>query len=1151
MNLPDGSEVIIEPRFDSKTYQQYEWPVPQLATVIAGEIAIPNDCSGPVVLHKNEHICQVRSTTELTPFDTSTITPPTTITIPNAPHSSDIEFDAKLSGDHKQMFIELHTEFDDVFKPIIGRYNDFSGRVRGRVNVGDTKPPARKLHCPNYSKGNQDLLQDKFDELEKQGVFVRPEDANITVDHVSPSFLVRKANGQGHRLVTAFTTIGQYTKTLPTTMPTMNDTLRSIASWKYIIKTDLRDSFYQIPLEKSSMKWCGTQTPYRGLRIYAVTAQGMPGSSETLEEMMCTVLGSMVRSGFVAKLADDLYVGSHISIEDLHQKWEQVLVAMRQNGLKLKAAKTYIAPTKCQILGWNWNCGNISASSHKITPLATCEPPKTATAMRSFIGAYKVFNRVIRGCSNYLSHLESAIAEKQKSEKIVWTDVLTDSFHKAQEGLKSNSSIMIPKRSDQLIITHDGSQIGIGSVLFVQRNGSLHLGGFFSAKLKSHHRRWLPCELEALSIATSVQHFAHYIRESDHATQVLTDSKPCVQAWTKMCRGEFSTSARIATFLSSLSEHNMELHCISGKMNLPSDFHSRNPQECDAKSSCQICKFVDDNDDASVRAVTAEEILSGHADMPYSNRNAWKALQLECSDLRRVHAHLSKGTKPSMRATNQTSVKRYLNEVIISRDGLLVAIHTEPYFPRKELIVIPQHLVCGILTSLHLSLNHPSTYQLQKVFSRSFFALKLQKCVALVANNCHTCQSLKSVPRELHVQSSSDFPVTPCKSFGVDIVKRYNQKIFVMRDTFSSFTTACIITDETSTTMKEALISSISTIRPTPQTPVKVRVDNAPGFKGMKNDNDLTKLMITLDYGRVHNKNKNPVVDKGIQELISEILRICPDGGKVTPIVLSYAINQLNSRIRDRGLSAWEILHQRDQHTYEEISIPDKFLSTSQEETRSKNQHYGAIAKARGAPEATPYIVTPGCLVYIKQDGGKSRARERYLVTETNKNTCTIQKLAKSLRNVKYEVKLTEVFPVTPTINIHDNCLNGMETEEEETPATIYDNYDDEDVPPQRQPQLQRQSQFQEADDNVYTLPVVTDDPITTNDDDYGPLPEVITPPETIVEHDDDHDATRPTNGNLPQEDESPSDGETNMMRRQPSKRQRRVPQRFNDYHLN
>ena len=148
---------------------------------------------------------------------------------------------------------------------------------------------------------------------------------------------------------------------------------------------------------------------------------------------------------------------------------------------------------------------------------------------------------------------------------------------------------MIPRPTDQLIITHDGSNVGIGSVLFVKRNDTLHLGGFFSAKLKTHHSRWLPCEVEALSVSASIQHFAPYIRESEHRTQILTDSKPCVQAWQKMTRGEFSTSARIATFLSHLSQYDIELHCISGQMNLPSDFHSRNPQPCDSPSSCQIC----------------------------------------------------------------------------------------------------------------------------------------------------------------------------------------------------------------------------------------------------------------------------------------------------------------------------------------------------------------------------------------------------------------------------------------------------------------------------------------------------------------------------------------------------------------------------------
>ena len=208
----------------------------------------------------------------------------------------------------------------------------------------------------------------------------------------------------------------------------------------------------------------------------------------------------------------------------LLENWQRVLISMRQNGIKLKSPKTHVAPSHTQILGWNWNQGSISACAHKITPLATCDPPKTTTAMRSFIGAYKVFNRMIRGCSRYLSDLESSIAGKQKTDKIIWNDSLTNSFIKAQKALTSSSSIVIPKPNDHLIITHDGSNVGIGSVLFVRRNDRLHLGGYFSAKLKSHHSKWLPCELEALSIATSIHHFAPYIRESHHPTQILTDS---------------------------------------------------------------------------------------------------------------------------------------------------------------------------------------------------------------------------------------------------------------------------------------------------------------------------------------------------------------------------------------------------------------------------------------------------------------------------------------------------------------------------------------------------------------------------------------------------------------------------------------------------
>ena len=55
------------------------------------------------------------------------------------------------------------------------------------------------------------------------------------------------------------------------------------------------------------MKYCGVATPFRGVRVYAGSAMGMPDSQTALEELMCRALGVLIHEGVVAKIADDLY----------------------------------------------------------------------------------------------------------------------------------------------------------------------------------------------------------------------------------------------------------------------------------------------------------------------------------------------------------------------------------------------------------------------------------------------------------------------------------------------------------------------------------------------------------------------------------------------------------------------------------------------------------------------------------------------------------------------------------------------------------------------------------------------------------------------------------------------------------------------------
>ena len=134
-------------------------------------------------------------------------------------------------------------------------------------------------------------------------------------------------------------------------------------------------------------------------------------------------------------------------------------------------------------------------------------------------------------------------------------------------------------------------------------------GGFFSARLNRYHSNWLPCEGEALGIKLVLEHFAPYIRESIHQSQHFTDSLPCVHAFKRARKGAFSTSVRIATFLTSVSNLNVDIIHTAGKQLKIVDYVSRHPSVCENKK-CQICKFtqqqvhIGDNATA-IKAITA------------------------------------------------------------------------------------------------------------------------------------------------------------------------------------------------------------------------------------------------------------------------------------------------------------------------------------------------------------------------------------------------------------------------------------------------------------------------------------------------------------------------------------------------------------------
>ena len=996
------------------------WPEPQLVTCVEGQIRLINSTANPITIRKHQHVAKVTPikvcNDQPNPYQQEPSAP--TAAHPQPPtkgHSGSIIIDPDecLTSLERRSFSNLHSEFDDVFNPVIGSYNDASGRLRASINIGKVQPPTSKTHQPQYERKRLSELQDKMDDLELLGVLVKPEDVGIEVHTISPSFLVGKPDGSS-RMVTSFLNLASYARPPPSRSASTDAILIFLAKWPMIIKTDMTSQFFQMKLDKKSMPYAGVATPFKGTRVYARAAMGMPGSTEWLDELIYRVLGDLIHEDVAAKIADDLYVGGSDAAE-LQYNWRRVLELFRKNNLRLKAPKTVIAPKRAVVLGWILNSGTITVSEHKINPLITASPPTTVKALRSWIGAYKHVKCCISQYSSLLSPLEALHAGRDSKERIQWTPELEDDFRRAQNAFRTIKPVTVPRPSDHLIATSDGSikNQGLGSVLYILRDGQIHLGGYFSMKLSEHQARWLPCELEALAIASSVNHWQLFIRESHHVTQILTDSRPCVQAAKKLARGEFSASSRVSTFLSTLSRYRINLQHISAASPklLPADYLSRNPSSCEHQS-CQICTFVNDCANSVIRNITVSDVLKRQHGMPFSNKSAWLDSQSNCQDLRRVRAHLLQGTRPSHKATKVKDVKSYLRSCTLATTprGLIVHRKSAPFSAPLELIVVPRALLHGLITALHLRLNHPTFSQLQKVFDRFFYGLESASVLKTVSEQCAQCSSLKHFPKELQTFTSSPPAPHPGVNFAADVIARAGQRILTVRDTFSSYSIATLISDETAQSIRNGLIRGTAPV--ISSSGATVRCDGGPGFQALSMDKMLQSHGIYLEMGHCKNVNKNPVAEKCNEELEEELRRIKPDGGLVSETDLAVATRILNSRIRNRGLSAHEIVFQRDQYDGKQFQFSDANLAEQQEKLRNENHSHSAKSKATGNRIPKDYVFKVGNLVHIKGDYDKHVARPIYIIVSLTESSVSLRKMVGSkFRSKVYIVKYSDIFP--------------------------------------------------------------------------------------------------------------------------------------------
>ena len=161
----------------------------------------------------------------------------------------------------------------------------------------------------------------------------------------------------------------------------------------------------------------------------------------------------------------------------------------------------------------------------------------------------------------------------------------------------------------------------------------------------------------------------------------------------------------------------------------------------------------------------------------------------------------------------------------------------------------------------------------------------------------------------------------------------------------------------------------------------------------------LKDINITVELGESKNKNKLAAINKIIQELENELIKIAKPQSRISSNNLSLSVANLNSQIWSTGLLAYEQCIGRNQYSKCQLRSSDRYLIEQETSQRNANN------KSLISPITTDFKI--GSIVYIVNKKSKHVPRPRYIVDKIEGHFLHLRKIAESsLRPKTYKVHL-------------------------------------------------------------------------------------------------------------------------------------------------
>ena len=382
------------------------------------------------------------------------------------------------------------------------------------------------------------------------------------------------------RIVNDFRVLNSLTRKDGYGAPNLDQQRDRLAGFAYASSLDLRQSFFQLPLEETSRKYTGFCTA-NGSWECCVVPMGTRNASAAFSRTINTLL--LPHAAYTASYIDDIVVYSSSFDEHVAHLKAVLTTLVDQCGLCLNLQKCEFGLPQVTFLGYVLTASadgtRCQLDPDLITAMSESARPRSPKEARALLGLANCFAPWIPRFAEIAGPLQCLRGNnlKQSHFNALWNGkdgggAMLSCFEQLRSALSSPPLVMLPDPAKEYTVITDSSQEQVGGMACQPaEDGTLLPVGFFSQKLSKHRSTWSICFKELLAVVLCCRRFRCLVGFQDFV--VCTDHEPLIHFLGD--RPQPNVSWVQARMLEEVAGYNMTISYLPGRLNIFADYLSR------------------------------------------------------------------------------------------------------------------------------------------------------------------------------------------------------------------------------------------------------------------------------------------------------------------------------------------------------------------------------------------------------------------------------------------------------------------------------------------------------------------------------------------------------------------------------------------------